>query len=131
MNKPIRCTTHFHACDCREYEFEMVKKENEELKRKIENCEKVISAWKDSYTARTDEVMHLRGNVFELKKENEELRGLLTRISNLRLYQTPARRSGIMVRDQEKAHKLVIDARDTIKKISLSGFPNNSKGEAK
>ena len=31
MNKPIRCTTHFHACDCREYEFEMVKKENEEL----------------------------------------------------------------------------------------------------
>ena len=35
MNKPIRCTTHFHACDCREYEFEMVKKENEKLKKAI------------------------------------------------------------------------------------------------
>ena len=38
MNKPIRCTTHFHACDCREYEFEMVKKENEELTKALSWC---------------------------------------------------------------------------------------------
>ena len=35
MNKPIRCTTHFHACDCREYEFEMMKKENEKLRNQL------------------------------------------------------------------------------------------------
>lgn len=35
MNKPIRCTTHFHACDCREYEFEQLKKENQEMRELI------------------------------------------------------------------------------------------------
>ena len=34
MNKPIRCTTHFHACDCREYEFQerikLLERQNED-----------------------------------------------------------------------------------------------------
>ena len=40
MNKPIRCTTHFHACDCREYEFEQLRKELQEKDRFILSQEK-------------------------------------------------------------------------------------------
>lgn len=36
MNKPIRCTTHFHACDCREYEFEQLRKDLQEKDEEIE-----------------------------------------------------------------------------------------------
>ena len=35
MSKPIRCTTHFHACDCREYEFEQLRKENQEMREAL------------------------------------------------------------------------------------------------
>ena len=39
MSKPIRCTTHFHACDCREYEtakkIEKLEKELSEAKKDI------------------------------------------------------------------------------------------------
>lgn len=40
MNKPIRCTTHFHACDCREYEFEMIKRQLEIQTKRVENLKK-------------------------------------------------------------------------------------------
>ena len=40
MNKPIRCTTHFHACDCREYEFEKVKRQLEIQTKRVENLKK-------------------------------------------------------------------------------------------
>lgn len=40
MNNPIRCTTHFHACDCREYEFEQLRKEIQEKDRFILSQEK-------------------------------------------------------------------------------------------
>ena len=40
MNKPIRCTTHFHACDCREYEFEKVKRQLEIQTMRVENLKK-------------------------------------------------------------------------------------------
>lgn len=43
MNKPIRCTTHFHACDCREYEFEMMKKENQEMREALKALAKNTS----------------------------------------------------------------------------------------
>lgn len=40
MKKSIRCTTHFHACDCREYEFEQLRKEIQEKDRFILSQEK-------------------------------------------------------------------------------------------
>lgn len=40
MNKPIRCTTHFHACDCREYE---TAKKIEKLEQKLEEAKKDIT----------------------------------------------------------------------------------------
>lgn len=40
MNKPIRCTTHFHACDCREYQFEKVKRQLEIQTKRVENLKK-------------------------------------------------------------------------------------------
>lgn len=40
MNKPVRCTTHFHACDCREYEFEKVKRQLEIQTKRVENLKK-------------------------------------------------------------------------------------------
>ena len=40
MTTPIRCTTHFHACDCREYEFEKVKRQLEIQTMRVENLRK-------------------------------------------------------------------------------------------
>lgn len=44
MNKPIRCTTHFHACDCREYEFEQLRKENQEMREALREANELIDA---------------------------------------------------------------------------------------
>jgi len=43
VNKPIRCTTHFHACDCREYEFEQLKLSNEAIKERNLELVELIS----------------------------------------------------------------------------------------
>ena len=57
MNKPIRCTTHFHACDCREYEFEKVKRHLEIQTKRVENLRKSNEFYADpeSWIKRTGE----------------------------------------------------------------------------
>lgn len=59
MNKPTRCTTHFHACDCREYEFEQIRKEVQEKDRIILSQEKerqrTEAFWKEKLCEIQDE----------------------------------------------------------------------------
>lgn len=70
MNKPIRCTTHFHACDCREYEFEQLRKEMQEKDAEIE---KLISCLTDILTFKGPEYLKVINgkpvSIFSLVRE--------------------------------------------------------------
>lgn len=47
MNKPVRCTTHFHACDCREYQFEKIKRQLEIQTNRVENLKEGLRRAKE------------------------------------------------------------------------------------
>ena len=48
--KPEQCTTHHHACDCREYEFQRTTKELDELRAENERFRKAFKAIKANPT---------------------------------------------------------------------------------
>ena len=79
MNKPIRCTTHFHACDCREYEFEMMKKENERLKYELAYGVRIINDLKEELKSKDKDVgqdlKNVLNNVFKAIKEGDDEEG--------------------------------------------------------
>lgn len=67
MEKPKNCVTHSNACDCREYKFQQMQKENAELKQQLEKPFSEQVRAKDKW-------------INELLKENEELKGAISRL---------------------------------------------------
>lgn len=56
-----RCTTHFHACDCREESFKSLEKENKLLQSWVKHHQKTVEI-------KLKEVAVLKGQIEELKK---------------------------------------------------------------
>lgn len=82
MNKPIRCTTHFHACDCREYEFERLKEENEKLQKKLDDKRVYIKQLKDNNLSLTELIEPMSRKLDEKDAEIEKLKTKLNTCKN-------------------------------------------------
>lgn len=102
-NKPIRCTTHFHACDCREYEFEQLRKENKELEYYKEQWQSI---------AGKANLKNLVKSADNLQKENQEMREALKWALTL---------------IEDKLDDYSDNAKFYIMKFNLSETPNSSK----
>lgn len=79
MNKPIRCTTHFHACDCREYEFEQLREENNKLQKKLDDKRVYIKQLKDNNLSLVELIEPMSR---KLNEKDAEIEALIKKFKN-------------------------------------------------